>query len=117
MSGLNQLQRVMASAVMPPPSRNDGMKTKTADGRSMRAEAKQFIKPNDRLSSFERLEIYNQQYWFRVLDAFADDFPGLRAIVGTRKFAQLSLPYLPECPSRAYTLRDLGSHFLAVPRA
>ncbi len=113
MSGLKQLQRRMASAVMTPLSRNDGMKTKTADGRSMRAEAKQFIKPNDRLSSFERLEIYNQQYWFRVLDAFTDDFPGLRAIVGTRKFEQLSLAYLTECPSRSYTLRDLGSRLLA----
>ncbi len=29
-----------------------------------------FIKPNDRLTSFERLEIYNRHYWFRVLSAF-----------------------------------------------
>ena len=35
-----------------------------------------FIKPNDRLSSFERLEIYNCQYWFRVLDCLYDDYPG-----------------------------------------
>ena len=34
----------------------------------MRAAASEFIKPNDRLSSFERLEIYNRQYWFRLLD-------------------------------------------------
>ena len=25
------------------------------------------IKPNDRLTSFERLEIYNRQYWIRIL--------------------------------------------------
>jgi hypothetical protein len=110
MSGLKQLQRRMAAAVMTPLTRNDGMKAKTADGRSMHAEAKQFIRPNDRLSSFERLEIYNQQYWFRVLDAIADDFPGLRAIVGERKFDQLSLAYMQDCPSRSYTLRNLGSH-------
>ncbi len=29
----------------------------------------EFIKPNDRLRSFERLEIYNRQYWFRLLSA------------------------------------------------
>ncbi|MFP5208621.1 MAG: DNA-binding domain-containing protein [Acidobacteriota bacterium] len=117
MNELKQLQRRMASAVMTPLTRNNGMKPRTAAGHSMRAEAQQFIKPNDRLSSFERLEIYNQQYWFRVLDAFADDFPGLRAIIGARKFEQLSLAYLTECPSRSYTLRNLGSRLLAWLRA
>ncbi len=117
MRELKQLQRRMASAVMTPLTRTDGMKTKLPDGGSMRAEVKEFIKPNDRLSSFERLEIYNQQYWFRILDAFAEDFPGLRAIVGTHRFEQLSLAYLTECPSRSYTLRNLGSRLLAWLRA
>lgn len=117
MSELRQLQRRMASAVMTPLTRTDCMKTKLPDGCSMRSEATQFIKRNDRLSSFERLEIYNQQYWFRILDAFADDFPGLRAIVGARKFEQLSLAYLTECPSRSYTLRNLGSRLLPWLRA
>lgn len=113
MSELKQLQQRMASAVMTPLTRADRMRAKLPDGRSMRAEAKQFIKPNDRLTSFERLEIYNQQYWFRVLDAFTDDFPGLRAIVGARRFDQLSHAYLTENPSRSFTLRDLGSRLLA----
>ncbi len=112
MSELKQLQRRMASAVMTPLTRNDGMRPKLPDGRSMRAEANQFIRPNDRLTSFERLEIYNQQYWFRVLDAFAVDFPGLRAVVGAHRFEQLSLAYLTECPSRSFTLRNLGSRLL-----
>lgn len=117
MSELKEIQRRMASAVMMPLTRADRMQSKNRDGRSMRGEAKQFIKPNDRLSSFERLEIYNQQYWFRVLDAFAEDFPGLRAIVGARRFEQLSLAYLTECPSRSYTLRNLGSRLFAWLRA
>ena len=51
--------------------------------------APRFIKPNDRLSSFERLEIYNRVYWFRVLDCLYDDYPGLRAVLGERKFMKL----------------------------
>ena len=35
-----------------------------------------YIKPNDRLTSVDRLEIYNRQYWFRVLDSLYEDFPG-----------------------------------------
>lgn len=112
MSELKEIQRRMASAVMRPLTRADRMQAKNRDGRSMRAEARQFIKPNDRLSSMERLEIYNQQYWFRVLESFASDFPGLRAIVGARRFEQLSVAYLADCPSQSFTLRNLGSRLL-----
>ena len=52
----------------------------------MAAEAAQIIKPNDRLSSLERLQIYSRSYWFRILDSFTEDFPGLRAIVGEKQF-------------------------------
>ena len=68
----------------------------------------QFIKPNDRLSSFERLEIYNRVYWFRVLDCLYDDYPGLRAIVGEKKFLRLATAYLAKYPSVSFTLRNLG---------
>jgi hypothetical protein len=59
-----------------------------------------FVKPNDRLSSVERLEIYSRSYWFRVSDALYDDFPGLRAVIGQRAFHRLSRAYLADCPSQ-----------------
>jgi hypothetical protein len=86
----------------------------------MRKVASGFIKPNDRLTSFERLEIYNRQYWYRVKDCFFEDYIGLQAILGERRFERMALAYLTECPSRSFTLRNLGRsliHFLeANPR-
>jgi hypothetical protein len=113
MSALLELQRRVAAAVMQPLTRDEGMRRKTADGRSMQTEAEAIIKPNARLSSFDRLEIYNRQYWFRVLSCFSQDFPGLRAIVGARKFEALSKAYLHDCPSVSFTLRNLGSQLQA----
>ena len=75
----------------------------------MEGEAAAFIKPNDRLTSFERLEIYNRQYWFRLYSSFEDDFPGLQAVLGRRQFERVMRAYLVECPSTSYTLRDLGA--------
>ena len=75
----------------------------------MRTYAARYIKPNDRLTSFERLEIYNRQYWFRVLGSMAEDFPGLCAVLGQRRFEDMCRAYLAECPSRSFTLRNLGS--------
>ena len=68
----------------------------------------EFIKPNNRLTSLERLEIYSRSYWFRALDSLYDDFPGLRAVLGERAFHRLSRAYLADCPSRSFTLRNLG---------
>jgi hypothetical protein len=110
---LLELQRRMAAAVMLPLTGTDTMQRKTRDGRSMQAEAAAFIKPNDRLTSFERLEIYNRQYWFRVISAFAEDFPGLAAVVGQAAFEKLTRAYLADCPSQSFTLRNLGSQLEA----
>jgi Putative DNA-binding domain len=106
---LLSLQRRMARAVMMPLTRSEGMRRVAANGRPMRKVAAEFIKPNDRLTSFERLEIYNRQYWFRVLSSFAEDFPGLRAVLGDRRFDALAKAYIVDCPSRSFTLRNLCS--------
>ena len=106
---LLELQRRMSEAVMTPLTRTENMQQKTPDGRSMKAEAAAFIKPNDRLTSFERLEIYNRQYWFRIISAFAEDFPGLAAVVGDATFERLTRAYLSDHPSQSFTLRNLGS--------
>jgi len=87
------------------------MRPRTREGRSVLELTEQLIKSNHHLTAFERLEIYSRQYWFRVLDALAEDFPGVEAIVGRERFAQLSRAYLADCPSRSFTLRDLGSRF------
>src|ERR1700759_1490536 len=99
----------MFDAVRQPLTPGERMRAKALDGRSLRDTAEQIIKPNDRLTSFERLEIYNRQYWFRVLSCFADDFPGLSAIVGAKRFEKLARAYLADCPSVSFTLRNLGS--------
>jgi hypothetical protein len=106
---LLEIQRRMARAVMTPLTPSERMRGTAPDGRSLRKVAADIIKPNDRLTSFERLEIYNRQYWFRLLSAFAEDFPGLRAVLGERRFDALAKAYLVDCPSRSFTLRNLGS--------
>ncbi len=102
----------MATAVMRPLARDDSMQRKWIDGRPTKKIAESFIKPNDRLTSFERLEIYNRQYWFRVRNCFYEDYPGLRAILGDKKFEKLADAYLAKFPSQSYTLRNLGSRLV-----
>lgn len=106
---LKEIQRRMAAAVMHPLTRSETMPRRRRDGASNPAEAEAIIRPNDRLTSFERLEIYNRQYWFRLYTSFEEDFPGLEAILGRAKFDRLMREYLTACPSESFTLRNLGS--------
>jgi hypothetical protein len=109
---LAELQRTMAAAVMMPLTPDEDMRTHAPDGRPMADVVATFIAPNSRLTPVERLEIYNRQYWYRLLDALAEDFPALRAVVGSRAFHQLSIEYLTAHPSRSFSLRNLGSRLL-----
>lgn len=114
---LKALQRRMADAVMRPLTPRVRMQKTWMDGRPTRDIAAEFIRPNDRVSSFERLEIYNKQYWFRLLDSFYEDFPGLHAVLGDRKFSILAEKYIEKHPSRSFTLRNLGSRLEKFLRA
>lgn len=106
---LLDIQRRMAAVVMHPLTRAETMPRRRRDGASNNAEAESIIRPNDRLTSFERLEIYNRQYWFRLYGCFEEDFPGLLAILGRARFDALMRAYLTDCPSQSFTLRNLGS--------
>lgn len=109
MTALLDLQRRMVAAVMEPLTRSEAMRQRRSDGVAMAQEASEFIKPGRTLTSFERLEIYNRQYWFRLYASFEEDFPGLRAVLGRKRFEQVMRAYIADRPSTSYTLRDLGS--------
>jgi len=110
---LLDLQRRMAEDVRRPLTPDFGMQTVAEDGQPTAATISAYIKPNAMLSSFERLEIYNRQYWFRVIDALSEDYPALRAIVGAKRFDALIRAYLSENPSTSFSLRNLGKNLPA----
>ena len=53
---LADIQRAIAGVLFQPLTRHEGMQ------RAGAAVAVAFIRPNDRLTGFERLQIYNQQF-------------------------------------------------------
>jgi hypothetical protein len=117
---LRGLQRLTGAAIMRPLGDDWRTQRKWIDDRSTRDVVAEFIKPNDRLTSIERVEIYNRQYWFRLIDCLYEDFPGLQTVLGKRKFNALIKAYLLAHPSRSFTLRNLGRRmvdFIAASRA
>ncbi len=98
---LAELQRQFAGAIMTSPD--------LATAKAARQTVGAIVKPNSRLMAMDRFEIYRDSYWARILGCFADDYPGLRGILGQRAFDRLAKAYLLERPSESFTLRNLGS--------
>ena len=72
------------------------------------SKAADYMTPNDRLTSLERLEIYSRSYWYRILDSLYDDFPGLRAVIGDAPFTACRALIWPRIRRESFTLRNLG---------
>jgi hypothetical protein len=114
---LRAFQRVMLQAVTRPLTRGNRAQRRWSDGGPAEKIIGTFSAPNARLSAFERIEIYNRMYWFRTLDSLHEDLPGVRAVLGGRKFLRLIEAYLVKNPSRSFTLRDLPARLEGFIRA
>lgn len=80
------------------------------------ATADSLIRPSPTLMPAECLELYHRQYWFRLLDSIAEDFPGLKRLLGDPVFWDLIENHLLAHPSESFTLRHLGRHMSAFVR-
>jgi len=59
----------------------------------------------------ERLGLYHRQYWFRLLDSLAEDFPHVRDLLGHESYVAAIERFLLAHPPACWTLRHLGAGF------
>ena len=69
------------------------------------------VDPSKRRTSIERLEVYANAYYARLLECLRDEFPALLHAVGEEVFDGLAFGYLQSYPSRSYTLSELSRRF------
>ncbi len=82
-------------------------------GISMEVEAKEYIAPSPTLKPHQRIQIYNQQYWWRLLNALHDSFPFVTRLFGFVDFnVKIGFPYLVKYPPNTWSLNILGNRIL-----
>jgi hypothetical protein len=74
-------------------------------------ELEAFIHRSRALTSAERLAVYANAYFARLLECMREMFPVLLHAVGEDLFDQFALEYLQRYPSRSYTLGRLADRF------
>jgi len=78
-------------------------------GVPMVEEAQDYILPSPTLKSHERIELYNQQYWWRLLTTLQETYPLLTRLFGFYDFNEsIAFPYLEKYPPDHWSLSTLG---------
>lgn len=108
---LDQLQRWMQSVITDPA----GIEAGTSSDSARNAldveidELGDIIYRSKRLSSADRLRVYGNAYFARLLECLRAEFPSMVKVLGEEAFDGLAFGYLLEHPSRSYTLSRLAA--------
>jgi hypothetical protein len=110
---LDEIERWMQTVIMHPGGTLEGVGS--AEARAHvdvgLAELESVIRRSRSLSSAERLEIYVNAYYARLMECLDEEFAVTRYAVGEELFSALAFGYLQRHPSRSYTLAMLGASF------
>jgi hypothetical protein len=110
---LDVVQRWFQAVVTHPGGVEGGVRSAEAQRliRLGRGELEAVIGRSRNLTSAERLSIYANAYYARLLECLGACFPVLKRAVGDEVFDSFAFEYLQRYPSRSYTLDRLGEHF------
>lgn len=79
-----------------------------AGQRLLAREVEELCLPSERLAASERVGIYADMYFLRLLEVLGEDFPALSAFLGPAASERLLRAYLVRHPSRHPNLNQLG---------
>lgn len=74
-------------------------------------ELERVVTRSKALPAAERLEVYSNAYYARLLECLREEFPALVHALGADLFDEFAVGYLQRYPSRSYTLARLAEHF------
>lgn len=106
---LHTTQKWFAGVITTPLENGDTICPYRPDGASIAEESALYINPSPTLLPHKRIEIYNQQYWWRLLNLLHADFPLLTRLFGYDAFNKnIAVPYLSSYPPNHWSLQALG---------
>ena len=112
--GLGEVQRLLYDLITSPNGVEEGL---TAE-HNLSAEGLDAIIAGDaRVGAVERVSIYADMYFYRLLDAFKDDFPVTLKILGELNFHNLITSYLVAYPPSQPSITDASQHLSAFAAA
>jgi len=110
---LDQLQRWMQTVISWPAGVEAGIASEAAQAKIAleSSELETVVTASSKQTSLERIGIYANAYYARLLECLSEEFPALVCAMGKTAFGAFSMEYLQEYHPSSYTLCDLGANF------
>ncbi len=110
---LKEVQSWFASVITQPIDNKSHIAPLSPQGNPIESEAPLYIKPSPTLKPEQRIEIYNQQYWWRLLNVMHTTYTMATRMLGYKKFNdEIAVPYLEAFPSEHYSVSHIGDRLL-----
>lgn len=110
---LSVVQRWFQAVVSHPNGIDDGIESDEAHDLIplSRKELEQIVTRSNRVPARDRLAIYANAYYARLIECMGNSFPILKRTLGEQVFNGFAFGYLQKYPSSSYTLGQLGCRF------
>ena len=110
---LNVVQRWFQTVIAHPGGVDEGVESDPARQliHLRRDQLEQVVCRSRNLSARDRMSIYANAYYARLLECVGECFPVLKRAVGEEVFNEFAFGYLQHYPSRSYTLNQIGKDF------
>jgi hypothetical protein len=109
---LEQLQRWLLAVITHPAGIEAGIETARGEIDVEARDVEQVVARSERQTSIERLAVYGNAYFLRLLECLRELFPCLAETIGSETFDQFAIAYLHRYPPRSYTLGRLADRFV-----
>lgn len=112
-SVLKEIPTWFASIVDQSPNSVDPLQAVCFENERFQKEVADYIRPNSKLHPFQRIRLYHEQYWLRILEVLKGLYPFVSGLLGEKDFYQLvAIPYIKQHPSSHWNLDCIGDRLL-----
>jgi len=110
---LDQIQHWMQTVISWPAGVEAGIASEAAQSKiPLESDALDtVVTASSQMTSLERMGIYANAYYARLLECLSEEYPALVCAMGKTAFGAFSMEYLQNYPPSSYTLGELGAHF------
>ena len=110
---LKELQSLLYRLITAPSGVAEGL---DAERRMPAGGLDALVRGDDRLSAEDRVDIYANMYFYRLLDVLREDFPATLKVLGDDNFHNLATGYLLEYPPTEPSISHCGRHLAGYLR-
>ena len=107
--GLAGTESLFWALITAPEGARPGLDELVRRGAASPGDLDAMIDAGEKMTPADRLDVYANMYFFRLLDCLKEDFPKLLEALGPGRFHNLVTDYLLACPSAHPSLRYVGA--------